>query len=96
MTPKTITWILFVALAVMQIPVWFTNGGWLGVIAQQKALRSLQSENELKVIRNQQLRADVDDLADQGRGQAAVDERARYRLGMMKTNEVFIQVVAPK
>ena len=32
----------------------------------------------------------------QFRGQAAVDERARYRLGMMRNNEVFVQVVAPK
>ena len=96
MPHKALSWILLISVLVMQAPVWFMKGGWLPVRAQEKELIALQLENDAKTARNQQLRADVEDLADQGRGQAAVDERARYRLGMMKSNEVFVQIVSPK
>ena len=96
MRAKPLAWILLITFLVMQYPVWFKDGGWRHVWGQQNELAGLQTDNEVKSARNQQLRADVDDLADQGRGQAAVDERARYRLGMMRNNEVFVQVVAPK
>lgn len=96
MPQKTLSWILIGALLLLQIPVWFTKGGWLSVWNQQTELSAALATNQAQVQRNTQLRADVDDLADVGRGQAAVDERARYRLGMIKTDETFIQFVERK
>jgi cell division protein FtsB len=96
MTQKTLTWLLIGALLLLQIPVWFTKGGWMSVWRQQRELSSALSANVAQVERNAQLRADVDDLADVGKGQAAVDERARYKLGMIKTDETFIQFVERK
>ncbi len=93
MPQKTLSWILIGALLLLQIPVWFTKGGWLSVWNQQTELSAALATNQAQIQRNTQLRADVDDLADVGRGQAAVDERARYRLGMIKTDETFIQFV---
>jgi cell division protein FtsB len=90
---KTLSWILIAALLLLQIPVWFTKGGWLGVWRQQTELKSVVQANQTQTERNAQLRADVDDLNDVGRGQAAVDERARYKLGMVKKDETFIQYV---
>jgi cell division protein FtsB len=93
---KTLSWILIGALLLLQIPVWVTKGGWLSVWRQQTELRTVLQANQVQSERNAQLRADVDDLADQGRGQAAVDERARYKLGMIRADEVFIQFVDKK
>ena len=44
---------------------------------------------ELKT-RNDKLESEVNDLKD---GTDAVEERARFELGMLKKNEVFIQVL---
>ena len=96
MPQKTLTWILLATLLALQLPVWFLQGGWRPTLAKQRELAVLVQDNQNKAERNAQLRADVEDLADVGKGQAAVDERARYRLGMMKTNEVFVQLVEPK
>lgn len=96
MPQKTLTWILVGALLLLQIPVWFTKGGWMSVWRQQNELSTLIAANQVQVERNVQLRADVEDLSDVGRGQAAVDERARYKLGMIKTDETFIQFVERK
>jgi cell division protein FtsB len=96
MPQKTLTWILIGALLLLQIPVWFTKGGWFSVWRQQNELASVLSANQAQLERNHQLRADVEDLADVGRGQAAVDERARYKLGMIRTDEMFIQFVERK
>jgi cell division protein FtsB len=96
MPQKTLSWILIGALLLLQIPVWFTKGGWMSVWRQQTELTSTLKLNQSQVSRNMQLRADVEDLSDLGRGQAAVDERARHKLGMIKTDEVFIQFVENK
>jgi cell division protein FtsB len=96
LSQKTLSWILIGVLLLLQIPVWFTKGGWLSVWRQQTELKNVLQANQAQSERNVQLRADVDDLADQGRGQAAVDERARYKLGMIRADEVFIQFVDKK
>ncbi|MEG2032950.1 MAG: septum formation initiator family protein, partial [Janthinobacterium sp.] len=44
---------------------------------------------ELKA-RNAKLESEVRDLKD---GTGAVEERARYELGMVKQNEIFVQIV---
>jgi cell division protein FtsB len=84
------------SLVLLQIPVWLSKGGWMSVWRQQTELAGVQQANVMQAARNTQLLADVDDLADQTRGQAAVEERARYRLGMMRTDEMFIQFVDRK
>jgi cell division protein FtsB len=90
---QKLTLCLMVIVMGLQIPVWFTKGGWIGVWRQQSELSKLQKANSEQTLKNAQLKADVDELADQGRGQAAIEERARYSLGMLKTNEVFVQFV---
>jgi cell division protein FtsB len=90
---KKLTTSLLVLVVVLQIPVWFTKGGWFGVWRQQAELVKLQQSNIEQGLKNAQLKADVEELADQGRGQAAIEERARYNLGMLKTDEVFVQFV---
>jgi cell division protein FtsB len=83
-------------LILIQYPLWFGKGGWLRVWELSRQLDgALAKEQELKA-RNAQLASEVQELKE---GTGAVEERARYELGLIKDNEIFVQVVesgAPK
>ena len=80
-------------LVLIQYPLWLGKGGWLRVWDLSKQLDSaLVKEQELKA-RNAKLASEVQDLKE---GTGAVEERARYELGMIKDNEVFVQILAPE
>lgn len=79
-------------LVLIQIPLWFGKGGWLRVWDLSHQLDSaLAKEQELKA-RNAQLASEVQDLKE---GTGAIEERARNELGLIKDNEIFVQVVEP-
>ena len=84
--------ILLAVLIVLQVKLWAGAGGWreVGVLEQTVAVQA--GENAELEQRNEALAAEVDDLK---RGQAAVEERARAELGMIKPGEVFYRVVDP-
>lgn len=85
--------ILLTALLILiQYPLWFGKGGWLRVWDLSHQLDgALAKEQELKA-RNAQLASEVQDLKE---GTGAVEERARYELGLIKDNEIFVQIVEP-
>ncbi len=77
-------------LVLIQYPLWFGKGGWLRVWELSHQLDdSLAKEQQLRA-RNDQLSSEVQDLKE---GTGAVEERARYELGLIKDNEIFVQVV---
>ncbi len=77
-------------LVLIQYPLWFGKGGWLRVWDLSRQLdTALAKEQELKA-RNAQLASEVQDLKE---GTGAVEERARYELGLIKGDEIFVQVV---
>lgn len=57
-----------------------------------KQVGAAQNKNEELKARNAKLNSEVQDLKE---GTGAVEERARYELGMIKDNEIFVQVLAP-
>lgn len=57
----------------------------------QQVTAAQQKNEELKA-RNAKLNSEVQDLKE---GTGAIEERARYELGMIKENEIFIQVLEP-
>ena len=79
-------------LILIQVPLCLGKGGWLRVweLDRQVVLAKKKSA-ELKA-RNDKLTSEVQDLKE---GTGAVEERARYELGMIKENEIFIQVLEP-
>jgi cell division protein FtsB len=86
--------VAFVALIVaLQYPMWLGKGGWLQVRELDRQLAAQKEANAKLKVRNDALDADVRDLKE---GTEAVEERARQELGMIKRDEVFYQVVAPK
>ena len=80
---------LIALLALLQYPLWLGKGGWLRVWDVDQQLQQQRDGNRKLEIRNAGLDAEVRDLKQ---GYDAIEERARYELGMIKEGEVFVQI----
>lgn len=89
---RLISLLLFVLLLAIQYPLWLGKGGWLRVWEMDKQVQEQTARNQSLKLRNAKLEGEVKDLQD---GTGAIEERARYELGMVKDGEVFVQFVAP-
>ncbi len=84
--------VLTLLLVLIQYPLWLGKGGWLRVWDLSRQLdTALDKERELKA-RNDKLAGEVQDLKE---GTGAVEERARYELGLVKDGEIFVQILEP-
>jgi cell division protein FtsB len=83
---------LLLLLAGLQAKLWFGEGGREPLRALQRSVQQQQQENARLEQRNAALAAEVEDLKS---GSAAVEERARTELGMIKQGETFYRVVEP-
>jgi len=83
---------LTVLLVLIQYPLWLGKGGWLRVWELSKQVDTALSKDKEQEARNAELASEVQDLRD---GTGAVEERARYELGLVKDNEVFVQILKP-
>jgi cell division protein FtsB len=82
--------LLALLLGWLQYRLWFGEGSWGEVNALQNHVAQQQRENHGLQERNSELAAEVEDLKS---GEAAVEERARSELGMIKPGEKFYRVV---
>ena len=82
--------LLVALLAWLQWRLWYGNGGEREVEALRAQVTAQARENEGLKQRNDALAAEVRDLKS---GEAAVEERARSELGMIKPGETFYRVV---
>ena len=80
-------------LAWLQYRWWFGRGGHRDVVVLQHRVEAQVSDNAARQQRNDALAAEVHDLKDPASGGAAVEERARNELGMVKSGETFYRVV---
>jgi cell division protein FtsB len=86
---RVATLILLALLAVVQAELWFGKGGVPRVASLQGQLQAQQKDNAGAQARNEQLAAEVRDLQE---GLEMVEEKARTELGMVKPDEVFVQL----
>ena len=86
---KALAGVLGALLLAIQYPLWLGKGGWLRVWDVDRQLAAQNAKNEQRELRNNALAAEVTDLKQ---GSDAIEERARYELGMVKDDEVFFQV----
>ncbi len=77
-------------LLALQVRLWFGEGSMPDVWRLEQAIAAQQAENDRLGERNAALAADVRDLRD---GLAAVEERARRELGMIRRGESFYRIV---
>jgi len=89
---RLFTLVLVALLAVIQYPLWLGKGGWLRVWDLDRQLTAQNRTNEKLVSRNSALEGEVHDLKQ---ATIAIEERARYELGMMRSDEIFVQVSEP-
>ncbi len=89
---RLFTLVLLALLALIQYPLWLGKGSWLRVWELERQLVHQNKANERLVERNRALEGEVRDLKQ---GTGAIEERARYELGMMRPDEVFVQVSDP-
>ncbi|MEE4215994.1 MAG: cell division protein FtsB [Xanthomonadales bacterium] len=87
---RTLLVILVVVIALLQVKMWFGEGGFRDVQRLAVRVEEQAAENEVLAQRNRELQAEVEDLRQ---GLQAIEERARSELGMIKENEEFYQVV---
>ena len=87
---KALGIILAALIVLIQYPLWFGKGGWLRVWELDRHVEAAQGKNGELERRNSALAADVRDLKT---GTDAIEERARYELGMTRPDEVFYQYV---
>ncbi|HRH81263.1 MAG TPA: cell division protein FtsB [Thiobacillaceae bacterium] len=87
---RGLTWILAILIILLQYPLWLGKGSWPRVWELEKQVAGQRIANQALEARNSQLAAEVRDLKT---GYDALEERARYELGMIRQDEVFIQVM---
>lgn len=89
---RGLTWVLAVLILLLQYPLWLGKGSWLRVFDLEHQLEDQRAANQALQARNDQLAAEVRDLKT---GYDALEERARFELGMIRQDEVFFQVLEP-
>lgn len=87
---RLITLTLVTLLLLIQYPLWLGKGGWLRVNELDKQVAAAQAKNDELKARNAKLDSEVQDLKT---GTEAVEERARFELGMIKKDEIFVQIL---
>jgi len=89
---RVFTIVLVALLVLIQYPLWLGKGSWLRVWHVERQLAQQQEVNARLQDRNRSLEAEVRDLRQ---GTGAIEERARYELGMIRPDEIFVQIGEP-
>lgn len=81
--------VLFILLLALQHPLWEGKGSWNQVRETDRQLKAQQALNQGLELRNASMAAEVEDLKT---GIEAIEERARFELGLIRAGEVFVQI----
>ena len=90
---RFITLALIALLALVHAELWFGKGGVPRVIELSGKLRDQKGSNDAARQRNARMLAEVRDLKE---GLEMVEEKARFELGMVKPDEIYVQVSSPR
>jgi len=89
---RILTYVFLALVVALQYPLWLGKGGWLRVWDLDRQVTGQKKINDDLKRRNAGMEAEVRDLKN---GVGAIEERARYELGMVKEDEFFFQVLEP-
>ena len=90
MNSRTVAALLIGLLAVVQAQLWLGRGSVGDVAHLRQKLDEQKSRNTVAQQANEQLAAEVRDLQE---GLEMVEEKARSELGMVRPNEILVQIV---
>ncbi|HEY6355311.1 MAG TPA: septum formation initiator family protein [Burkholderiaceae bacterium] len=91
-TARIATWMLVALLVLVHLGLWFGKGSLPHVWSQRSLLAAQRVQNDEAQRRNQRMAAEVRDLKA---GLEMIEEKARSELGMVRPDEVFVQI-SPK
>tara|TARA_B100001146_G_C15888762_1_gene309324 strand:+ start:231 stop:491 length:261 start_codon:yes stop_codon:yes gene_type:complete len=77
----------------MQVNIWLTKDGYSRIVEIKRLIQDQQQENDEMSSRNSQLKEEIKDLKD---GYAAIEEKAREDIGMIKEGEEFYLITEPR
>ncbi len=80
-------------LVVVQGDLWFGKGNVPYVMGLQKQVDAQQAANTQLRERNARVLAEVNDLKE---GLEMVEEKARFELGMVRPDEILVQLTKPR
>jgi cell division protein FtsB len=89
MGSRVVPALLIVLLVIVHAQLWIGRGSLPSVNEMQRRLSELAVQNAKAEVDNARLSAEVKDLRE---GLEMVEEKAREELGMVKPNEIFVQV----
>jgi len=90
---RAVALLLAVLLLGVQAQLWLGRGGVPQVRELRERLQVQETANEQARQRNAELASEVRDLQD---GLEMVEEVARHELGMVRPNEIFVQIRRPE
>ncbi len=80
---------LIALLVILHGQLWYGRGSIPNVAALTAQLANKQAQNEREGQANERLAAEVKDLQE---GMDMVEEKARLELGMVRPNEILVQI----
>ncbi|MDD2919087.1 septum formation initiator family protein [Rhodoferax sp.] len=89
MGSRSVMFALIALLVMVHAQLWFGRGSISNVAQLQARLKAQFQHNQQAEQANLQLAAEVRDLKE---GLEMVEEKARMELGMIKVNEIYVQI----
>jgi cell division protein FtsB len=86
---RLVTLVLLALLLLVQAGLWFGKGSLPHVWSLRGQLTEQAGANDAARQRNQRIAAEVTDLRE---GLEMIEEKARSELGMVRPDEVFVQI----
>lgn len=92
MVSRIVTVVLLCLLAITHAQLWWGAGSMERVAELREQINEMHAANDAARKENERLASEVADLKE---GQDMVQEKARGELGMVKPNEIFVQIMSP-
>ena len=89
MGARAVPALLIALLVILHGQLWFGRGSVTKVLQLRSQLNDQNQHNQQASVANNQLAAEVRDLKE---GLEMVEEKARMELGMVKANEIYVQI----
>ncbi|WP_198969471.1 FtsB family cell division protein [Xylophilus sp. ASV27] len=89
MVNRVVPIVLIAVLALLHSQLWFGRGSVPDVKQMQRRIEALKESNAQAQRVNERLTSEVEDLKA---GLDMVEEKARSELGMVKPNEILVQI----
>jgi cell division protein FtsB len=80
---------LITLLVILHAQLWFGRGSVPNVAKLANQLQAQKQSNAAAAVANERLAAEINDLKE---GLEIVEEKARSELGMVKANEIYVQI----